>query len=182
MCSPDYSGDVVSDDQVGQITSQSHFSVEQPAEIELPPDFPGFPTYAQYTALETAHLARLSTPSRQEKALMPQSLFDRIWDVLVVPDTLTESPQFRFWVRKTFSLGPPPASDEHAGGSEVALLQKGLLVAVREQLYQILCHFHGQTDHGGRDKTAQVIHQHYRYVPKRLVQEFVKACPTCIRK
>jgi hypothetical protein len=34
-------------------------------------------------------------------------MFDDIWDVLVNPDALIMSPQFRFWVRKMFTLVVP---------------------------------------------------------------------------
>ncbi|KAJ7667242.1 hypothetical protein B0H17DRAFT_842998, partial [Mycena rosella] len=124
---------------------------------------------------------------RQEKSLMPQALFDRIWDELVAPADSTEYGQFRLWVRKTFVLGAPPpsfSSESPSGAADegVALLHNGFLVAVREQLYQLLCTFHGEAQHGGHDATVGLIYESYRYVPKKLVQEFVKARSTCAAK
>lgn len=62
------------------------------------------------------------------------------------------------------------------------MLHDGLLVAVREQIYDLLCFCHGSTNHGGRDKTCALIRKHYTWVPKDLVAQFIKACPTCILK
>ncbi|KAJ7468705.1 hypothetical protein FB451DRAFT_1039226, partial [Mycena latifolia] len=185
MCSPAHFGSAPSPDLSNVATSSWSPSKSEQLTAETgpapPQDFSGFPTYSQYEFIEAAHLAQLSSTSRQDRALIPQALFDRIWDVLTISD-FPESPQFRFWVRKTFTLGPSPSAPE--GSSEVALLHRatGLLVAVREQLYQLLCYFHGETQHCGRDTTTKLIYEHYRYVPKKLVQEFVKVCPTCASK
>jgi len=147
---------------------------------------PGFPTYAQYKQVEAAYLQSL-TPRRQGKALISQALFDRIWDVLHQPEYQGETAQFRFWARKMFTL-----SKTHRvtlGGPEYTntapqevLLHDNLLVAIQEQLYDLLCYCHGSTGHGGRDKTCALIRKHYTWVPKDLVSNFIKACPTCIVK
>lgn len=147
---------------------------------------PGFPTYAQYKQVESAYLQSL-TPRRQGKALISQALFDRIWDVLQQPEYQGETAQFRFWARKMFTiskthrvtLGEPEYTD--AAPPEV-LLHDNLLVAIQEQLYDLLCYCHGSTSHGGRDKTCALIRKHYTWVPKDLVSNFIKACPTCIVK
>ncbi|KAJ6615397.1 hypothetical protein B0H10DRAFT_1624117, partial [Mycena sp. CBHHK59/15] len=140
-------------------------------------DIPGFPTYAQYKRIEDAQLAHLS-PSRRVKAVVPQIMFDRIWDVLTNPQTCTETAQFRFWARKKFTLGTPPSYYDEAPGTETVLLRDGKLVAVQEQLYQLLCFCHSKARHGGRDRTFVVIHQHYCFVPKRLVHQVVShLCP-----
>ncbi|KAJ7145765.1 hypothetical protein C8R44DRAFT_599155, partial [Mycena epipterygia] len=156
-------------------------SVQQPEESTITQDFPGFPTYAEYKRIETVHLANLSS-ARQDKTLMPQALFDRIWDVLAGV-VCEETPKFRLWVHKMFSMGAPPRSAENPSDSDddsdVALLHKGFVVAVREQLYHILCYAHGTMLHARGDKMTQFIRERYRYVPKKLVKEFVKACPTC---
>ncbi|KAJ6542775.1 hypothetical protein B0H19DRAFT_957586, partial [Mycena capillaripes] len=150
-----------------------------PSEIAL--DFPGFPTYAQYKLIEDAHISRLSTKNRQERTLISQATFDRIWDVLSdstkFSRSAAETTQFRFWARKNFTMGSPPSAAGHLNGSEVTLLHKGLVVAVREKLYQLLCHCHGETKHGGSDATTDFIRQRYSYVPKTLVDKFLQACP-----
>lgn len=147
---------------------------------------PGFPTRLQYQNIERGYLESL-TPRRQGKALISQALFDRIWDVLHNSDNVKENPQFRFWVRKMFTLSKPHTISPGINGEaepmeQEALLHDGLLVAVREQIYDLLCYCHGSTNHGGRDKTCALIRKHYTWVPKELVAQFIKACPTCIAK
>ncbi|GLB44577.1 hypothetical protein LshimejAT787_1702040 [Lyophyllum shimeji] len=153
---------------------------------------PGFPTYGQYKVIEASYLETL-TPNRREKALISQQLFDRIWAVLRSPDQTTESAQFRFWVRKKFAFGTikhksSAASDDSskedpdsAPGRTVLLHEKNL-VAVQDQIYDILCYSHGASGHGGRDKTCLTVRQHYTWIPKELVARFIKACPTCIAR
>ena len=149
----------------------------------------GFPSYATYKQIEADYLDSLH-PRRQAKALVSQNTFDRIWDVLHNQDR-TENPQFRFWARKKFNLGtlasPDIKPDPSAIGAGTAspqsvLLHQGSIVAVQEQIYDILCFSHAAADHGGRDKTCAAVREHYTWVPKELVSKFVKACPTCIAK
>ncbi|KAH6904453.1 hypothetical protein BKA70DRAFT_1296744 [Coprinopsis sp. MPI-PUGE-AT-0042] len=152
----------------------------------LPIERPGFPTYAQYKQIESNYIESL-TPRRQGKALISQSMFDRIWDVLHHPESQIETAQFRFWARKMFTvckdyritLGVPEGMEAPA---QEVLLHDNLLVAIQEQLYDLLCYCHGSTGHGGRDKTCALIRKHYTWVPKDLVSNFIKACPTCIMK
>ena len=146
----------------------------------------GFPTYAQYKQVENAYIQSL-TPRRQSKALISQSMFDRIWDVLHQPERQGETAQFRFWARKMFTLSKTHrntlgvvVNDDEA--PQEVLLHDNLLVAVQEQLYDLLCYCHGMTGHGGRDKTCSLIRKHYTWVPKDLVSSFIKTCPTCIMK
>ena len=146
----------------------------------------GFPTYAQYKQVENAYIQSL-TPRRQSKALISQSMFDRIWDVLHHPERQGETAQFRFWARKMFTLSKTHRNTLGVvtNGDEVpqeVLLHDNLLVAVQEQLYDLLCYCHGMTGHGGRDKTCSLIRKHYTWVPKDLVSSFIKTCPTCIMK
>lgn len=165
-----------------------------PPSSELPPDVkwinaserPGFPSYAQYKQVETTYLQSL-TPRRQGKALISQSLFDRIWDVLHQPEAQGETAQFRFWARKMFTISRTHrvtlgVIDDRDETPHEVLLHDNLLVAIQEQLYDLLCYCHGSTGHGGRDKTCALIRKHYTWVPKDLVSNFIKACPTCIMK
>ncbi|TFK27315.1 hypothetical protein FA15DRAFT_636054 [Coprinopsis marcescibilis] len=159
---------------------------EQTQPPTQPAERPGFPTYAQYKQIENTYIQSL-TPRRQGKALISQSMFDRIWDVLHHPESQMETAQFRFWARKMFTvnkeyritLGVPEGVEVPP---QEVLLHDNLLVAVQEQLYDLLCFCHGSTGHGGRDKTCALIRKHYTWVPKDLVSNFIKACPTCIMK
>ena len=169
------------------VTPLPRMSHELPdSNISSDVDHFGFPTYAQYKQVEDAYIQSL-TPRRQGKALISQSMFDRIWDVLHQPESQGETAQFRFWARKMFTisknyrntLGIAANADQVP---QEVLLHDNLLVAVQEQLYDLLCYCHGSTRHGGRDKTCALIRKHYTWVPKDLVSNFVKACPTCILK
>ncbi|KAF6749575.1 hypothetical protein DFP72DRAFT_818776, partial [Ephemerocybe angulata] len=147
---------------------------------------PGFPSYAQYKQIETGYIESL-TPRRQGKALISQSMFDRIWDVLHHPESQLETAQFRFWARKMFTINKNyritlGVSEGQESPAQEVLLHDNLLVAIQEQLYDLLCYCHGSTGHGGRDKTCALIRKHYTWVPKDLVSNFIKACPTCIMK
>ncbi|KAG6872159.1 hypothetical protein C0995_012477 [Termitomyces sp. Mi166 len=153
---------------------------------------PGFPTYEQYKEIEATYLKDLPS-ARREKALISQDMFDRIWAVLHSYDATVENPQFRFWVRKKFKLGKlqkstDPVNENSEGIPEpdteprTVLLHDQNLVAVQEQIYDILCYGHGIANHAGRDKTCSSIREHYTWIPKELVAQFIKACPTCIAR
>jgi hypothetical protein len=146
-------------------------------------DRAGFPTYAQYKAFETVYLDSLSS-QRRAKALIPQALFDRIWDVLIAAKC-DETAQFRFWARRMFKLTILAEVDpdgELGEPTRQVVVHDGLLVAVKERMYTILCYFHERTGHAGRDKTCASIRRYYTWVPKDLVALFVKTCPTCKSK
>lgn len=147
---------------------------------------PGFPSYAQYKNMEANYLKTI-LPKRQCRALISQAMFDRIWYILQNPNSLAEDAQFRFWVRKMFTLGKfndlnvAPDVLNHET-EQAVILHEGRIVAVREQIYDIICYAHGITKHGGRDKTFSSVRKHYSWVPKELVAQFTKACPTCLMK
>jgi hypothetical protein len=161
--------------------------MSQDSNISSNDDLSGFPTYAQYKQVENAYIQSL-TPRRQTKALISQAMFDRIWDVLQHPERQGETAQFRFWVRKMFTISKTHRNtlgvvvDDNNEVPQEVLLHDNLLVAVQEQLYDLLCYCHGMSGHGGRDKTCSLIRKHYTWVPKDLVSSFVKACPTCVLK
>ncbi|KAG5634328.1 hypothetical protein H0H81_002376 [Sphagnurus paluster] len=180
----------------GTELSSSNLAQQETLNTTIINSKPGFPTYAQYKQIETAYLMTMP-PKRREKALISQNVFDRIWAVLETPDLIVESPQFRFWARKMFTFGKLKSSQQDedsqdapagqdteadADDSQVVLLHEKTLVAVQEQIYDILCYSHGVTGHAGRDKTCMAVRQHYTWIPKDLVAKFIKACPTCIVK
>ncbi|OBZ74538.1 Nucleolar protein 4 [Grifola frondosa] len=158
------------------------------SDLDTPRDL-GMPTRAQYVVLEADYISALH-PRKQTKALINQELFDKIWDVLHDPQSQkTGTPQFRWWVRKMFTLSYPgtsfsPAELETMGlaRSLPVVVHEDRPVALREQLYDILCYCHDLAGHGGRDKTTAVIRTHYAWIPKELIAQFVKMCPTCIFK
>ena len=101
-----------------QSQSLSHQSPPPASPIQNPessPDHPGLPTYAEYKQIEAGYLHSLS-PRKRDKALITQAMFDKIWDVLHQPEACTiETPQFRFWVRKMFTLSRPPTAADVNG-------------------------------------------------------------------
>ena len=149
-----------------------------------PRDVAGFPTYEQYQRIENEYLSSLSE-RKQPKALITQALFDRIFAVLQIgSEDRSSTAQFRFWVRKMFVLAcPQTTSNDNAGETpELVVLHDKRPVAIKEQLYEVLCYCHAVARHGGRDKTCATLRLNYSWVPKELTAKFVKACPTCTLK
>ncbi|KAG6896063.1 hypothetical protein C0992_010596 [Termitomyces sp. T32_za158] len=176
----------------GQFVESVDIASQESPQTTVIASKPGFPTYEQYMEIEAAYLKTLSS-SRREKALISQALFDRIWAVLHSYDIADESPQFRFWARKKFTLGKLKKSTDSGDENfevtpepetkpQIVLLHDQNLVAVQEQIYDILCYGHGISNHAGRDKTCSSIREHYTWIPKELVAQFIKACPTCIAR
>lgn len=64
-----------------------------------------------------------------------------------------QNPQFRSWAMKNFAL-------QRIGNVSV-VTRGGRVVAVQEQLYDILVYCHRQTNHGGRDKTKALVNNYY---------------------
>jgi hypothetical protein len=92
------------------------------------------------------YLRNLS-PKKWEKALLTQKMYDAVLAVLQDPkDTGTKTAQFRFWAKKMFQ--------HTCYGGDSVICHDLKPVAVKEQIYEVLCHCHGQAGHGGRDKTS----------------------------
>ncbi|KAI0334264.1 hypothetical protein GY45DRAFT_93201 [Cubamyces sp. BRFM 1775] len=151
----------------------------------------GMPSRDEYDAAEAEYLGSLDR-RKKGKALISREMFDKIWFVLHNPDvSKVETPQFRWWVRKMFRLEerltrPHPPS-QFAGSTDQGLTSSvvvhgGKEVAIKEDIYDILCECHQRADHGGRDRTAAGLRERYTWVPKELIAGFVKRCPTCIYK
>ncbi|KAI0632714.1 hypothetical protein C8Q77DRAFT_840025 [Trametes polyzona] len=158
----------------------------------------GMPSREEYAAVEAEYLASLDY-RKKTKALISQEMFDNILLVLRFPNDISiETPQFRWWVRKMFRLdydaskmrpsNPAPweVKNEYEGEDEdvgsLVIIHDGKRVAVKEEIYDILCFCHARVDHGGRDRTAAEIRKEYTWVPKELIAGFVKNCPTCVCK
>lgn len=144
----------------------------------------GLPTREEFNDVVQEYINSLSIRKR-EKALVPQQMFDDVWDVLQDPaNAKIRTPQFRFWVRKMFVLSSVSAyalgkTDDDTDMVPV-ILHEGRPVAVREQIYDILSYYHMLTGHGGRDRTMAEVRDNYSWVPKELVARYIKACPTCV--
>ncbi|KAH9003635.1 hypothetical protein EDB86DRAFT_2888705 [Lactarius hatsudake] len=157
--------------------TQSRFTVPDGSR-----DITGFPTYEQYQRIEEEYLTSLSE-RKQPKALISQSLFDKIYAVLQNgSEDRASTAQFRFWVRKMFVLAYPQTSFNTGQTPEPVVLHDRRPVAIKERLYEVLCYCHAIARHGGRDKTCATLRLHYSWVPKELTAKFVKACPTCTLK
>jgi len=151
------------------------------------------PTKQQYEALEQEYIASLN-PRKRDKALLCQSMFDMIWEVLHEPTAArVGTPQFRWWVRKMFVLSYPSGAltdaelasiggDPETRAELPVVLHQDRPVALKEQIYEILCYCHHLSNHGGRDRTTAAVREHYSWIPKDLIARFVKVCPTCIYK
>ena len=198
----DAAGGIESEDSSGSIVE---FQIEYPSTEYPPADLsianggpsgcagshpliePGFPTFEQYKAIESKYLSSLAA-TKKPKALISQDTFDSIWDLLNDPSlTHIRTAQFRFWVRKMFTLSTPwqlgMIKPEDSANplfvNALVVTHRGRPVAVQEQLYDILVFCHARSDHGGRDKTCAIVKQHYSWVPKELIALFVKACSIC---
>ena len=112
-----------------------------------------FPQPHKFNLMVHEYLSNLS-PKKREKALLTQKMYNAILRVLLDPkDTTIKTAQFRFWAKKMFQL-----VDENDHNSTIICHDKKP-VAVKEQIFEVLCHCHQQAGHGGRDKTsAQVSH------------------------
>ena len=107
---------------------------------------PMFPSPHKFNLMVLDYLRNLS-PKKREKALLTQKMYDAVLAVLRDPkDTSTKTAQFRFWAKKMFNLTQY--------GVDVVICHDLKPVAVKEQIYEVLCHCHGQAGHGGRDKTS----------------------------
>ncbi|WVR05673.1 hypothetical protein IAU60_002695 [Kwoniella sp. DSM 27419] len=132
---------------------------------------PLFPSPHKFNIMVQEYLRNLS-PKKREKALLTQRMYDAVLAVLQDPkDTSTKTAQFRFWAKKMFQLT--------SFGGEKVVCHDHKPVAVKEQIYEVLCHCHGQAGHGGRDKTSAQVRRYYSWIPKEIIARFVRDCPFC---
>ncbi|KEF63874.1 uncharacterized protein A1O9_01852 [Exophiala aquamarina CBS 119918] len=178
-----------------EMTEEQH-STNADTKLSEPilPPLPGFPDVHEFDELMKRYVDDLS-PKKQDKALIHASRAANIKSVLIDKKTTTiESAQFRFWVKKMFTLQP---NDPSLPEKRKKICHEGKPVAVREKLFKILTKAHKQCQHGGRDKTSAHVRRTYSWqvdgsskfpfprltglfrVPKELISRFVKLCPTC---
>ena len=107
---------------------------------------PLFPSPHKFNLMVCDYLRGLS-PKQRQKALLTQKMYNAVMMVLVDPkNTSIKTAQFRFWTKKMFSI-------TNYGGDDV-IVHETRPVAVRENMYEVLCHCHNESGHGGRDKTS----------------------------
>lgn len=106
----------------------------------------GHPTPHDVAVIVYEYIKSL-TPKKREKVLFSHAMYLHITAVLRDPnDNTTKTANFRNWVRRTFTI--------QLFDHDEVLCHEHKPVAVREQVYEVLCHCHHQAGHGGRDKTS----------------------------
>ncbi|KAG0260232.1 hypothetical protein BG011_002063 [Mortierella polycephala] len=100
----------------------------------------------EFAVLVDEYLMSLS-PKKREKALLTNTMYQKILMVLLQPkNTHVSTAQFRFWVKKMFTLTTTRTHHIVCHG--------GNPVATKECLYDVLVYCHRKRSHGGRDKTS----------------------------
>ncbi|KAF9190809.1 hypothetical protein BGZ51_008211 [Haplosporangium sp. Z 767] len=100
----------------------------------------------EFVVLTDEYLMSLS-PKKREKALLTDVMYQKILTVLLQPkNTHISTAQFRFWVKKMFTLTTT--------GTYHTVCHGGKPVATKECLYDVLVYCHRKRSHGGRDKTS----------------------------
>ncbi|KAG9039643.1 hypothetical protein FRB95_009224 [Tulasnella sp. JGI-2019a] len=160
-------------DDLGAVTAAEIAKFASPVRNLPHIDLDIFPSRGVFENILYTYQSNLSARKRN-KALISRSAYAEIQATLV---EIKESrcrrgtAQFRFWVKKMFGL-------INFYGHEIVGHQ-GKPVAIREDIYDILVHCHDQCEHGGRDRTVEVVKDFYRWIPKVIIGEFVKHCPGC---
>ncbi|GAA6019518.1 hypothetical protein JCM10207_003730 [Rhodosporidiobolus poonsookiae] len=157
-------------------------SAEAPTGLAALPSPPtGMPTPEAFQREVDGYIDALD-PKKRKKALITQDLFDMIRAVLLDPSATKgngSTAQDRHWIKKEFRLDP---DDDrivlHAGKVDKGAAQAPRL-ALKSELFDLIRRAHAEVQHCGRDKTFAIIKRRYSHVPKELVAQFVKLCPTC---
>ncbi|RMZ83389.1 hypothetical protein DV737_g1728, partial [Chaetothyriales sp. CBS 132003] len=177
---------------MADIEEQTSYNAETMLSEPIMPPLAGYPGVNAFDELVRDYVGALS-PKKQDKALIHSRRAANILAVLVdKKTTAVESAQFRFWVKKMFTLLPNdpsmPDVGSEAGSADMCtdywqrkkkICHEGKPVAVREKLFKILTRAHRACQHGGRDKTSAQVRRVYSWVPKELISRFIKLCPTC---
>ncbi|CAF1366379.1 unnamed protein product, partial [Didymodactylos carnosus] len=116
----------------------------------------------------------------REKYVIKQTTYNSIVQALKLEkgkksDLL--SAKFVFWAKSNFVLST------FAGIEIVCSLADKKPVCLYESLFNIVSESHIAVSHGGRDKTFSEICSHYSFVPRVVVEIFLKQCTSCqVRK
>ncbi|CAF4470388.1 unnamed protein product, partial [Didymodactylos carnosus] len=116
----------------------------------------------------------------RDKTFIKKQTCDDILKVLLLPKGKTGdslSVKFRFWCRQKFSIV------KLAGIDVVYCTKSKKPICVYESLFNIIKGCHEAVSHGGRDKTLAEVNSHYSWVPKIVVEIYLKTCIACqVRK
>lgn len=122
----------------------------------------------QFLLLADDYLLSLS-PKKREKALLSNSMYQKILMVLIQPkNTQVSTAQFRFWAKKMFTLSTTPTHHVVCHG--------GKPIATKECLYDVLVYCHRKSSHGGRDKTSAEVSCFLRFLRRGEVGRIGKSC------
>lgn len=142
-------------DDLGALSNEDIEKFSSPVRTLRHIDLELFPSRAVFENILYTYQSNLSARKRN-KALISRAAYAEIQMTLV---EIRESrcrrgtAQYRFWVKKMFGL-------INFYGHDVVGHQ-GKPVAIREDIYDILVHCHDQCDHGGRDRTVEVVKDFY---------------------
>ncbi|KAF9360217.1 hypothetical protein BGX34_007894 [Mortierella sp. NVP85] len=112
----------------------------------------------EFLILAEDYLMSLS-PKKREKALLTNSMYQKIMMVLLQPkNTQVSTAQFRFWAKRMFTLSN--METHHV------VCHDGKPVATKECLYDVLVYCHRKSSHGGRDKTSAEVSVRYHAIDR----------------
>lgn len=154
-----------------------------------------FPTKSAFETIVNKHLEGLDNKpkryGRSKGGIIDMEVYDKILTVLKsdilrgrgddlmamkkATSKMSLDEKFQHWVLDTFELSK-------ATCISLVIKRNKKIVAVLEEMYNILVHYHAKSDHGGRDKTANAVLKEYAYIPRKIISSFVQACPTCKSK
>ncbi|CAF1106999.1 unnamed protein product [Didymodactylos carnosus] len=121
------------------------------------------------------HFNTLNEKFRQ-KAVIKKDIFDSILKVLRAEKGKSVegvNGSFVYWSRKNFILR------EISGVEIVCCVKFKQPVCKYESFYNIVNESHEKISHGGRDKTLAEILAHYSWIPKIVVEIYLKYCISC---
>ncbi|CAF1510262.1 unnamed protein product [Didymodactylos carnosus] len=83
------------------------------------------------------------------------------------------SPAFAFWARKNFE------KKEISGVDILYCISSKKPVCIYESFYHIIQECHKNISHGGRDKTIAEVAIHYSWIPRNVIEIYLKHCSAC---
>ncbi|CAF2044692.1 unnamed protein product [Rotaria magnacalcarata] len=122
-----------------------------------------------YKKLDT-HIQNLEEKYRA-KYVIKHEMYEDI--ILVLRDGWGD-PQFKYWVKKHFTLVK--------NGDIYVVYNKGNVscpVVTYEEIYTKLYECHNRVGHHGRDKTWKEVKANYSWIPYDVVMIFIKLCDSC---
>lgn len=134
----------------------------------------GFPDPDTTKELVAAARAK-RRPDNHSKVVLTQDEFERI--VQILSKTVDVGTAERTQVQKHYTL----KSTKHPDHPEVRLKRGNLIPVTAATAPEVLARCHGEANHGVEDTWAY-ISANYFGITKNLVNDYIKACPTCATK